>query len=207
LYEKLKEISYEIKNNTAQLHQTKIQNLRAKFDSIQKGEDKEWSNILGSEPLRLPLDPSILVTGIKPSDATIFNSATKPMRLSFVTADNKLYRAIFKSGDDLRQDQLVMQIINLMNDILKGDNLDLKLTPYRVLACGPQEGFLECVTPSIAFDEIIKKGMSIEKWLKEQNSNKSNHEINEIFDNFMKSCAGYCVITYILGVGDRPTLG
>ena len=27
----------------------------------------------------------------------------------------------------------------------------------------------------------------------------------DVMDNFVKSCAGYCVITYLLGVGDRHT--
>jgi phosphatidylinositol 3-kinase len=43
-------------------------------------------------------------------------------------------------GDDLRQDQLVIQIINLMDKLLQKENLDLKLTPYKVLATGPDQG-------------------------------------------------------------------
>ena len=43
---------------------------------------------------------------------------------------------IFKKGDDLRQDQLCVQMISLMDRLLKRENLDLKLTPFRVLATG-----------------------------------------------------------------------
>ena len=39
---------------------------------------------------------------------------------------------MFKHGDDLRQDQLIIQMIILMDSLLKRWNLDLKLTPYRV---------------------------------------------------------------------------
>lgn len=36
-------------------------------------------------------------------------------------------QVIFKSGDDLRQDQLIMQMISLMDSLLKRVNLDLRL--------------------------------------------------------------------------------
>jgi len=52
---------------------------------------------------------------------------------------------IFKCGDDLRQDQLIIQMINLMDNLLKKVNLDLKLTPYRVLATSTSDGFVEFV--------------------------------------------------------------
>lgn len=42
---------------------------------------------------------------------------------------------MFKAGDDLRQDQLILQLITLMDRLLRKENLDLKLTPYNVLAC------------------------------------------------------------------------
>ena len=47
-------------------------------------------------------------------------------------------QVIFKSGDDLRQDQLIIQMISLMDGLLKRVNLDLKLMPYRILATGPK---------------------------------------------------------------------
>ena len=47
---------------------------------------------------------------------------------------------MFKLGDDLRQDQLILQIITLIDRLLRRENLDLKLTPYKVLACSSQHG-------------------------------------------------------------------
>ena len=38
---------------------------------------------------------------------------------------------IYKKGDDLRQDQLVVQMISLMDRLLKREALDLRLTPYK----------------------------------------------------------------------------
>lgn len=47
---------------------------------------------------------------------------------------------IFKNGDDLRQDQLIIQMIQLMDQLLRREQLDLRLTPYKVLALGPDHG-------------------------------------------------------------------
>lgn len=46
------------------------------------------------------------------------------------------YIVIYKAGDDLRQDQLVLQMFLLMDRLLKRENLDLKLTPYRCVLRG-----------------------------------------------------------------------
>ena len=49
-------------------------------------------------------------------------------------------QVMFKLGDDLRQDQLILQLITLMDRLLRRENLDLKLTPYNVLACSGNHG-------------------------------------------------------------------
>lgn len=55
-------------------------------------------------------------------------------------AEATTHKIMFKSGDDLRQDQLVMQLIALMDRLLKKVNLDLKLLTYGILAVRQNDG-------------------------------------------------------------------
>jgi len=64
---------------------------------------------------------------------------------------------IFKSGDDLRQDQIVIQLISLMDNILQKQNLDLKLTPYKVLSTSTKDGVMECVQDCKTITVILKE--------------------------------------------------
>lgn len=54
-------------------------------------------------------------------------------------------RILFKCGDDLRQDQLIMHLFSLMDMLLKKVNLDLKLRTYGILATGQKDGLMEFV--------------------------------------------------------------
>nr|CAB3482560.1 unnamed protein product [Digitaria exilis] len=100
------------------------------------------------EPIRSPLAPTLLLTGVVPQESSIFKSALNPLRLTFKTANGGTSKIIYKKGDDLRQDQLVIQTVSLMDRLLKLENLDLHLTPYRVLATGQDEGMLEFIPSS-----------------------------------------------------------
>ncbi|KAK8109994.1 phosphatidylinositol 3 [Apiospora kogelbergensis] len=116
------------------------------------------------------------------------------------------YPMMFKTGDDLRQDQLVIQIITLMDQLLQKENLDLKLSPYKILATSTTAGASQFV-PSQTFAHIAKKHRNnpVLAYLKQHNPDeRADMGVRkETLDAFVKSCAGYCVITYILGVGDR----
>jgi len=157
------------------------------------------------DSLPLPLDPDVCVKGIIPDQATLFKSALMPCRFTFLTTDDKKYVTIFKHGDDLRQDQLVLQIITLMDQLLRKENLDLKLTPYKVLATSSKHGFLQFVVDSVAIAEVLStEGTIINYFRKHAPAENAPYGVAaEVMDNYVKSCAGYCIITYLLGVGDR----
>uniref|UniRef100_A0A8C7XIS5 Phosphatidylinositol 3-kinase catalytic subunit type 3 n=1 Tax=Oryzias sinensis TaxID=183150 RepID=A0A8C7XIS5_9TELE len=166
--------------------------------------DNERVNLSHIEPIPLPLEPQIQIKGIVPDTATLFKSALMPAKLIFKTEDGAMYPVIFKHGDDLRQDQLILQIISLMDKLLRKENLDLKLTPYKVLATSSKHGFMQFVQ-SVPVAEVLATEGNIQSFFrKHAPSEKGPYGISsEVMDTYVKSCAGYCVITYILGVGDR----
>jgi len=161
-------------------------------------------------PLPLPLDPDVHITGCFPDEANVFKSSLFPLKITFSTTTKQPYPVIFKTGDDLRQDQLVIQIIMLMDRLLRKENLDLKLSPYRILATSTSAGAVQFV-PSLTLSAIVSKyptrdGVTpLLAYLRAHNPDPGAPlgVRAAAMDTYAKSCAGYCVITYLLGVGDR----
>ena len=156
-------------------------------------------------PLPLPLDPSVSIIGCYPEESLVFKSSLYPLLIHFKTVDGKKYPMFFKTGDDLRQDQLVIQIISLMDRLLRKENLNLKLSPYRILATSANAGAVQFIpSMSLAAASAKYKG-SILAYLRANNPD-TTADLGvrpSAMDTYVKSCAGYCVITYLLGVGDR----
>lgn len=126
--------------------------------------DNEKMNLSDVELIPLPLEPQVKIRGIIPETATLFKSALMPAQLFFKTEDGGKYPVIFKHGDDLRQDQLILQIISLMDKLLRKENLDLKLTPYKVLATSTKHGFMQFIQ-SVPVAEVLDTEGSIQNFL------------------------------------------
>jgi phosphatidylinositol 3-kinase len=116
------------------------------------------------------------------------------------------FKVIVKTGDDLRQDQLVIMLIQLMDGLLKRAALNLCLTPYSILAVSPTSGLVEFVDGSMPISQILSNyNGSILQYFQDVAPQKgAKYDVRpDVISTYVRSCAGYCVITFLLAVGDR----
>jgi phosphatidylinositol 3-kinase len=160
--------------------------------------DPELSKLQHFDKLRLPLEPSLFAVGIDPQDIRVFASKLRPVMLSFVLDDGQRYRVIFKIGDDMQQDQLIIQLFEVMDHVFQRASLRLPITAYRTLAFSPTFGCCQFIDNSRAIRDINAAGQKIRDFLEE------DHEpIEPKIEKFTASLAAYCVMTYVLKIGDR----
>nr|XP_030728599.1 phosphatidylinositol 4-phosphate 3-kinase C2 domain-containing subunit beta isoform X3 [Globicephala melas] len=160
---------------------------------------------------RLPLSPSLLVKGIVPRDCSYFNSNAVPLKLSFQNVDplGENIRVIFKCGDDLRQDMLTLQMIRIMSKIWVQEGLDMRMVLFRCFSTGRGRGMVEMIPNSETLRKIqVEHGVTgsfkdrpLADWLQKHNPGEDEYE--KAVENFIYSCAGCCVATYVLGICDR----
>jgi len=107
---------------------------------------------------------------------------------------------------------LTLQMLRIMDRLWKQEGYDFRISPYKCISMENRVGMIEVVLEAETIANIQKeKGMfsatsafrkeSILAWLKDHNRNQQSLE--RAIKEFTLSCAGYCVATYVLGVGDR----
>ena len=177
------------------------------------------------------------------------------------SSDKEDIMVMFKCGDDLRQDQLALQILHVMDKLWKQEGLDLCLSAYGCVSTGADVGMLQVVPNATTFASVTSETLErtqgknvgkarrklraamdvlsnvnvVRDWLMNEARNSvvrpantqtgtnSDGEVvsrrtstrtgvqslemhmafSESVKRFSRSCAGYCVATYVLGIGDR----
>ncbi|XP_069819680.1 phosphatidylinositol 3-kinase C2 domain-containing subunit gamma isoform X2 [Dendropsophus ebraccatus] len=153
---------------------------------------------------RLPQDPAIVVKGIERDLCSFFKSNAKPLKISFINSDEQgpNVHLMYKIGDDMRQDVLVLQLVEIMDRIWLHEGLDLRMITYRCMSTGRKQGLIQLVPDSVTLAKIQNKS-GLFGPLKDSSMKKWFHNNKTASDNFLFSCAGWCVVTFLLGVCDR----
>jgi len=110
------------------------------------------------------VDPSNVSTEVVAQVASVFGELWhwKEKRLRSTSEFGnlpgwRLASMIVKSGDNLKGEQLGMQMIALFDNVFKEEGLDLWLATYSILTVGKQAGLIENVVDSSSIDTIKKR--------------------------------------------------
>lgn len=181
---------------------TKVDTERDDFSTQIKNLIIQNNLFTNDQSIVLPINPNYTCKKVLTDNIIKKKSATAPLLIHCIINEKPYnYKIIFKQ-EDVRKDIIISNIIQLMDIILKKDlNLDLNIISYNVLPINSDCGLIEIVPNAHTLYEIKEElNFSLQNYI--LNSNKQD-TINSIRKRFMKSTAAYCVITYLLGIGDR----
>ncbi|XP_072242459.1 phosphatidylinositol 4-phosphate 3-kinase C2 domain-containing subunit alpha [Leuresthes tenuis] len=168
-------------------------------------------NFFQRNSCRLPLSPSLVAKELNIKACSFFNSNAVPLKLALVNTDplGEEINVMFKVGEDLRQDMLALQMIRIMDRIWLQEGLDLRIVNFKCISTGKDKGMVELVPSSDTLRKIqVEYGVTgsfkdkpLAEWLRKYNPAEDEYE--KASENFIYSCAGCCVATYVLGICDR----
>ncbi|MEE6499476.1 hypothetical protein FKM82_003460 [Ascaphus truei] len=160
---------------------------------------------------RLPLNPSLVAKELNVKVCSFFSSNAVPLKVTMVNADpsGEEINSMFKVGEDLRQDMLALQMIKIMDKLWLQEGLDMRMVIFKCLSTGKDRGMVELVLSSDTLRKIqVEYGVTgsfkdkpLAEWLRKYNPSEEEYE--KASANFIYSCAGCCVATYVLGICDR----
>jgi phosphatidylinositol 4-kinase len=112
--------------------------------------------------------------------------------------------AIFKVGDDCRQDVLALQMIAAFRGIFHNVGLDVYVNPYRVTATAPGCGVIDVLPNSISRDMLGREAVNgLYDYFVSKYGGEDSIRFQEARNNFVKSMAAYSVISFLLQFKDR----
>ncbi|PLB54298.1 phosphatidylinositol 4-kinase [Aspergillus steynii IBT 23096] len=112
--------------------------------------------------------------------------------------------AIFKVGDDCRQDMLALQMIAAFRSIFTSVGLDVWVFPYRVTSTAPGCGVIDVLPNSISRDMLGREAVNgLYDYFVSKYGGEDSIRFQEARTNFVKSMAAYSVISYLLQFKDR----
>ncbi|RLV90181.1 Phosphatidylinositol 4-kinase STT4 [Spathaspora sp. JA1] len=174
--------------------------------------DEEMALIKVEHGVYLPSNPDGIVIDInRKSGKPLQSHAKAPFLATFKiekyienTLHTKWQSAIFKVGDDCRQDVLALQLISMFRTIWSDAGLDLFVFPYRVTATGPGCGVIDVLPNATSRDMLGREAVNgLYEYFITKFGGENSIEFQAARNNLIKSLAAYSIISYILQFKDR----
>ncbi|NWI96654.1 PI4KB kinase, partial [Pitta sordida] len=116
----------------------------------------------------------------------------------------RLLSVIVKCGDDLRQELLAFQVLQQLQSIWEQERVPLWIKPYKILVISADSGMIEPVVNAVSIHQIKKQSLlSLLDYFLQEHGSYNTESFLTAQRNFVQSCAGYCLVCYLLQVKDR----
>lgn len=129
-----------------------------------------------------------------------------------------LCSVIAKNGDDLPQEAFACQLISLMSNIWKANNVGVWTKNMKILVTSANTGLVETINNALSIHSIkkslteisVKSGenpkgrvASLNDYFKKVYGDEKSSKYKKAQTNFAKSLAAYSIICYVLQIKDR----
>ena len=125
--------------------------------------------------------------------------------------DTSIYEIVTlmaKSNDDLRQEVFVMQMIHYFESVFAKSNIPVWLKTYRILSTSKSTGLIEVLTDATSIDGLKKSDKyptegGMRAYWEQVYGPSTSKSFLAAQRNFIRSLAGYSLVSYLLGLKDR----
>ncbi|KRT82286.1 hypothetical protein AMK59_4361, partial [Oryctes borbonicus] len=119
-------------------------------------------------------------------------------------ANWKLLSVIVKCGDDLRQELMASQLLQMFKKIWQMEHVPLWVHPYKILCLSSDSGLIEPILNTVSLHQIKKNSqLSLLEYFTREYGPHNSEAFLTAQNNFVQSCAAYCLISYLIQVKDR----
>ncbi|XP_052234570.1 phosphatidylinositol 4-kinase beta-like isoform X2 [Dreissena polymorpha] len=116
----------------------------------------------------------------------------------------KLMSVIVKCGDDLRQELMVYQVLKQLQMFWNAEHVPLWIRPYNIVVTSNNSGMIEPVLNAVSLHQIKKHSkLTLLQYFEHEFGPQNSEEFLTAQKNFVQSCAGYCLVCYLMQVKDR----
>ncbi|GJD08326.1 Phosphatidylinositol 4-kinase [Galdieria sulphuraria] len=118
----------------------------------------------------------------------------------------KLASFIVKAGDDLRQEQLAVQLIAQFRNIFVEEDLELWVRPFTVVCLSADSGLVETLPDAVSLHALKKRTpnfVTLLDYFERVYGGKDSKRFRRAQRNFVESMAGYSLVCYLLQIKDR----
>uniref|UniRef100_A0AAY5K605 Phosphatidylinositol 4-kinase beta n=1 Tax=Esox lucius TaxID=8010 RepID=A0AAY5K605_ESOLU len=116
----------------------------------------------------------------------------------------RLLSVIVKCGDDLRQELLASQVLQQLQVIWEQERVPIWIKPYKILVISSDSGMIEPIVNAVSIHQVKKQSqMPLLDYFLQEHGTHTTEAFLTAQRNFVQSCAGYCLICYLLQVKDR----